>query len=1068
MKYILTISILIGLSIPQEGSAQEARGGSVRDIASDQPIGGAAIRSLKTRLSTSTDKNGMFRLKTDARDTLIVQCLGYGSDTVVVGGQGPLDLYLTPVHRQIDEVLVNSGYQELSAKEITGAVQVLSRSDLQRQAGANILERLGNVATGVLFKTSEASNPQQKLGLSIRGPSTINGPVDPLVVLDGFIYEGDISNIDPNSIESISLLKDAAASAIWGARAGNGVIVLSSKNGSAQHRKVDVTFEHSSGFQRKSNWGSLFQVPTPEFIATEKMLFDKGYYDTQIGRNPEMALTPAIEVLLARREGRISASDSAATIDKLLAQDGQRNFAEHFQAAPHLGQSFVNLSGKAEKMTYNVGAGHTSTATESRAKGDKFNFYMGNNYRPIERLDVGINLTYSQNTNHSGMPAYNQLSFGGKAVPYMAFMDDDGIPIAFDTRYRKAFMDDFHTGKLLDWNYYPLTDHAHSKTRSTTTDIFVSIRSGYQLFPFLKLLLGVQYQKESQHSAVTHDKESFYARNMINAFTEIDPTTGALIYRVPLGGVDIQDRADRNAYTARGQANFSKYFDKHYINGIVGAEMRENGSRGSAQTLYGYSDDPLRSTAVDHVTRFRTLPVGASSVILGSPSLSRRLNRFISTYANIAYLYHGRYGMSASIRKDGGNIFGVHANDRWNPFWSVGLSWNMAQERFLAQGVFSTLKLRSTLGYSGNVDLGKTPLPIAENISGRFTDFPALVISSLNDPGLRWEKVRTLNVGVDFALKSGVISGAVDAFVKNGVDLYGLSLYDYTAWGKSGTITTNTASMRGAGIEANLLFDLIRTRKFSWSSNLLFNYNRNKTTDYYHSGLVGITSFLGDGSRITPLVGKPLNAIAGYTWAGLDAAGNPQGLLEGAPSVDYVKIREEANQKGEDGGNIRFLGSAVPQVYGALIHTLSYRRVSLSVNVSYRSDYYFKDPVTSYSQFFKSGIAYRDFEDRWQGSGDERNTDVPAMAYPANEERDSFYAVADINMHKGDHIRLEYVNLSWTPTFAYRNKQMNGSLFVNVKNLGRLWSVNGAGVDPDYAGQLGPLRTVTLGVRLKL
>jgi len=330
---------------------------------------------------------------------------------------------------------------------------------------------------------------------------------------------------------------------------------------------------------------------------------------------------------------------------------------------------------------------------------------------------------------------------------------------------------------------------------------------------------------------------------------------------------------------------------------------------------------------------------------------------------------------------------------------------------------------------------------------------------------LRWEKVSTLNLGLDFSFFKSRVSGSVDYYIKTGKDLYGLTEFDYTAWGKSNTVTKNVAAMRGKGWDFNVATKNL-DKVFKWDSRLLLNLNKNKTTAYYRKLNTGVFSFLGDGNSITPIAGMPLNALSAFKWMGLDAQGDPQGMLAGEVSKDYSAIRNSALNEGIAGGSIVFYGSAKPQIFGSLINTLGWKDWTASFNISFKADYYFRKPATSYYSLYNQGIAFPDFETRWQKNGDELKTTMPAMQYPIEDFRDALYLQSEINVLKADHLRLEYVSIAWNKEMKMADRAMRVKFYGNASNLGLLWTSNRQGIDPEFPYSIAPPLTLSFGCQL--
>lgn len=1063
--------LLVVLSLLHVAFAQQpiVVSGRIVDQSSGHPIPAATIKSLAGGHLVSSNSDGRFTIRlTKLPDTLIVQHMGYQLQRLPIRQMtGRMDVYLVEAAELLEEAVVNTGYQTLRPNEVTGAVQVLGSEDLQQQVGTDILQRLNNIAVGVRFDNEPIVNPgRQKLAVSVRGLSTINGPLDPLVVLDGFIYEGDIANIDPNSIDNITVLKDAAATSIWGARAGNGVIVLTTKRGRSHQRETRISINKTTIVKAKPDLYDMYEMPSADYIDIEEMLFANGYYERQISRTPFSSLTPATEVFQRRNAGLISPADSAREIQRLKLLDGRKAYADIFLENPLIDQYTISIDGGSTTNAYGFNVGYTTNKNETGGGARKLNLHLANNFRPVDKLALDISTYYTNSRARSGKPGYEELSYGGKNIPYLEFFDENDQAIPIGITYRPSFMEEHFAGHYLDWNYYPTQDWRLSRSSTGTEEIYSNASIQYNLFPFLVASLSGQYQLQRSETERLDEPDSYRARVMVNQFSSIDAITGNVVYNVPKGGIRQINAAQASSYTVRAQANVSHGWKVYRLTGIAGAEIRQNKREGNGFTAYGYDDDPLTSIRVDHVNSFQTVPNQGSSTISGAPSFSKNLNRFVSLYTNWALLFMDRYSVSASMRRDGANVFGAATNDKWKPFWHVGAFWDIAKEPFFRSVYFPSLKMRVTYGYSGNVDLIKTPLPVGSSAIGRYTNYPAIVISTLNDPTLRWEEVGTLNLGLDFATKEGVLSGTVDYYVKNGRDLYGLSTYDYTVWGLQGAITKNTASMRSSGLDISLITGNLR-RTVRWDTRYLVSYNRNKTVDYYSQFNTELVSLLGSGNSITPIIGKPLNAISAYKWGGLDEHGNPQGYLGGELSTNYVAIRNEARDSGAEETNLVFVGSTKPQWFGSIINTFSYKQFSLSLNVSFKGGYFFRRKATAYSTLFSNGTAYADVENRWKQPGDERLTNMPSMTYPAVQNRDTFYGMAEIHILSGNHARLEYLNFSWHPEFMVNGRTVRADIFSNVSNVGIIWTANKDRLDPEFADRLSPLRTVAFGVRIQ-
>jgi len=311
----------------------------------------------------------------------------------------------------------------------------------------------------------------------------------------------------------------------------------------------------------------------------------------------------------------------------------------------------------------------------------------------------------------------------------MQFFDNDGKEISFDGDFRRSYLDQNFGANYLDWSYYPLSEYNYSKTTKNLTELFASAGISYQILPYLKLTASGQHQKQASKSEFLSEMESYSARLLINKFTQVDPVTGKVSYPVPRAGINKIGESEGQSYTVRSQLNLDQRLSAHHLIGIVGAEMRQNTQRGGAYTVYGYNSIPLTSQAVDFINLSRTSPDALLQTIVGSPDFTKTVNRFVSTYINFSDIWKEKYGISFSFRQDGANIFGANTNDKWSPLWSVGGFWDLGKEQFMELPWLDNLKLRATFGYSGNVDLTRTPEPIANIETARYTNYPMLSIN---------------------------------------------------------------------------------------------------------------------------------------------------------------------------------------------------------------------------------------------------------------------------------------------------------------------------------------------------
>lgn len=1022
----------------------------------------ATIRSKRNGMSLSQpDGQYSLNLKT-LPDTLTFSAIGYITLTKVITKAEILNLKMTPNVQALNEVVVQTRYQTLKPNEINGTVSVISEQALQATTGTNILDRILNQSSGLLLNTGKSpGNPQNKTNISIRGLGTIDGPLDPLIVLDGFIYEGDINNINPNDVENVSILKDASAASIWGARAGNGVIVITSKKGKL-NQSLQIGFNANTIIESLPDLFAISQMETKDYIGIEKMLFDQGYFNDQITRFPFRALSPAVELMLQHRQGNLSAQQLQAKLDYLATQDSRQNYLDAFYTHAITQQYGLNLKGGSNNNSYYISAGYDHGLSETFAKNSRLNLKVSNDFKFSQKLTLSTLASYTAFNSQSGRPSYNSITTAGRTPIYLSFRDENGNPIPIDRFYRAAYTDTAARGKLLDWKYYPLDNHNHEYQTANRQEFFASAALKYKLADFLQLDLGFQHQQQRIENLSHAQPESYTARNLVNTYSQFNYTTQAVRYIVPVGGTLNSRFSNVASTTARTQLNLDKKLGVHAINAILGAEGRNVNNSSDGNNRFGYYADPLSFTDVDIVTRYPEFLTKSTSAIGGSASLSRTQQRFLSFYGNFSYSYQGKYHLSASARKDGSNIFGANTNDRWKPLWSAGIGWSISNESFYNLSFLPTLNLKATYGHSGNVDLSRTALPIAAYGSNTTSGLRYTRIVTINNPELKWEQLSQLDLKLDFATKKNRISGTISYYIKKGTDLYGTAPYDYTTWGRSAVLTRNVAAMKGTGIDLDLRGKIL-VGKFQWNAELFFSRNESKTTDYYRSSGADLHGLLNGGNRISPIIGMPLYGIAAYRWAGLDANGNPQGYVGGQPSINYTAITGEASATGN---NLVFIGRSSPLYFGALINTFSYQQFSLSVNVNFKLAYYFMKNSINYNSMIVSGSTHADYAGRWQQPGDENRTHVPSFIYPANANRGGIYNASEIHADRADHARLSYIRLAYMPNIATWGIGLRRlEMFGGLQNGGILWRRNRDHIDPDYNNQIPPTKQFTIGLR---
>lgn len=1037
-----------------------------------EPIDGATVQVKGNPISTITNAEGKFRLKNVPDSaTIIISHIAFARKEYKVSGEPEILIILKTKSENLREVKIiySSGYQAIPKERSTGSFILIDNKKINEQVGTNILDRLNGVVGGILFDNTKLLTDQRTLNISVRGLSTINGQQDPLIVVDNFPYDGNIGNINPNDVESITILKDATAASIWGTRAGNGVIVITTKKGRL-NQPLRVAFNTSVIMNEKPNLFYLQQMKSSDYIDIEKMLFAQGYYDSKLTDPSQPAVSPVIEILNNEKNGIITNAEANEKINMLRNKDIRNEYNKYFYQKAFTQQYNINISGGSGNIGYLISGSYDKNIGNLSEQTQRLNFHLENSYKPVKNLELSLGVIYTSINTSNGKPAHGSITVDGRPIPYLSFADayEKALPVALNLR--EEYTSNAGNGKLLDWKYYPLQDYKHFSSKGNSYELLTNIGLQYQVIKGLRGEVRFQYENQSTTNKSLQDIDSYGTRNLINTFSQIDPTSGNVFYAIPVGSILGLTNGKVESYNIRGQLNFNRQLNKSTISGIVGAEARQTQLTNNTNTVYGYDENLLTTSKVDFVNPHPSFINGSLSYIDPGLSFQDKLYRFVSYFANAAYTYNNKYTISGSIRKDATNLFGVKANEKWRPpFWSAGMSWEISEESFYNKILLPYLKMRITYGYSGNVDLSRTAYTVmAYQGSNNYTGFQQGIITQFSNPELRWEKVSQLNIGVDFALQRDILSGSIEYYKKKGIDLFGPSLIDYTSGLGTPTVMKNVASMVGNGMDFTLKAKYI-DNTFKWSTDFLFSYNLSKATNYYNSIDQLPASFLvgqGKGNSIGIIVGKPLYSVISYKWAGLDNKGDPQGYIDNIPSTNYGAIFN-AKGKYKDSANIIYNGSSVPMFFGAIGNTFTFKGVSLFVNISYKLGYYFRKSSLSYDALFKNGIGHSDFSKRWEKEGDEKNTDIPSLRYPNDANRDNFFLLSEANVEKGDHIRLQFINISYTLNGSLiRHSPFNAfQLYANASNLGIIWKANKVGLDPDSPSSIPITKSYAIGLR---
>lgn len=991
------------------------------------PLAGANITVNGAKNANySSDQDGMFTLRAAPGDVLVISYIGFTTTTAQV----PLDsryvtVKLTPKSTKLQEtVIVSTGYQRLPKERAAGSFGIINQSTLEKRSNYDISTYMEGQVPGLLISPTG--------DITIRGESTISSTADknPLIVVDGFPIERPISSINPNDIESITVLKDASAASIWGVRASNGVIVIQTKRGASSVKNLDVSFTSTLSITEQPSLSALPFASTQSFIDYEKYRVDNKLVNF-VGK-PRPAISPVIDAYMNHP------ATADALVDSLKNIHSFDEFSSLFMRPATRQQYAINIGGKgaqtSQRMSFSYDKVNESFNQNSSER------YVADVFEtmrivPKVNLEVGLNYVVN-NVRNNGM----SLSDIKKLLPYQTIVDANGNYVPQPQTFYQSDKDSLvKAGLPYNWDYNMLQDYRNNNNVTKNNYVVANTRLNYNIFKGLDA--NVSYQFESGTTGITnlYNQETYYTRNMVNFSSSIK--NNVVTSGIPKGSIYKESANRFYSHTLRGQLRYDGALDKkgeHYLSGIAGLEIREVGNKFSNQTKYGYNEQSLQYTPVDY-THYYTNIIGGQALIPDETVFQDIVNRFVSYYGNVGYTFKDRYTLNGSGRLDKTNLFG--SSDRYRNvwLWSSGISWQIHKEPFFKSDFFKSLILRATYGINGNVDRSTSPYLIANVATDRQTNLPYAYVSNPSNPLLRWEKTAVVNVGVDFSILKDRLRGSVEYYNRYSTDLLGNSTVNGTYGFNSAYI--NYASLRNTGTDIRLTGVIVKSA-FNWNATLNYSYNKNKVTKV-DLPQKSVGAYLASVAQ----EGLPLHYLYSYKWAGLSSTGAPQVYNEKGAVVDY-------KTDVTDPAALLYQGSTVPTHYGALINEFSYKGFSLVTNFTFKLGYKFLVPVIKYQTV--SDNAYQvmnDWDKRWKQPGDEKITNTPAAPTSISGLNiyDKYAQYADVNVESASIIRFRELLLNYTFPSAWIKKYPSSKLTlgIQIRNLAS-YKFNKAGLDPEY------------------
>lgn len=1028
--------------------------GKVTEEEGGAPMPGVSIVQKGTDKGTLTDDNGQYKMVVPDQATLVFSSVGTISREFLIANSRTLDVALASAASTLGEVVV-IGYGTVNKKDLTGSVSSVKSEDIVQTSPINIEQALQGRAAGVQIISSEGS-PDAGINIRIRGASSVNASNSPLYVIDGFPVDGDnksssvglgnstsspLSGINPSDIESIEVLKDASATAIYGSRGSNGVIIISTKSGKKGIPKV--TLDMNFGVSKISKY--LDVLDGQDFI---------NYYHELTKPPPQGDL------------GWQSYRDTAAPytpipIDQLKTHDWQR---EAFRNT-YVSDNKVAISGGTDYTKYYAGLGYTSSNGIVRNNDyQRFSLNFKLEQKIKKTLKIGINLTAAQTLKNGSVSSTDGAKLTSGLINNIALFR----PVEPNRYYAGADLDP--TGEL------------------------VSERSGELVNPNVRVEKETQGQKGFQTFFNTFlEYEPIKGLRFNTKFGgNLDNNVGRAWYpaefgwgRIKGGGLAMLNQRQTIGWLNENTVNYEKTIAKdHKITLLAGFTNQKSNAQFFQLQGQGFQ---IPGVNIDNISSATVFDPALNRSDATQWTLQSGLSRF-------NYSYKGKYLLTASVRRDGSSRFAP--GNKWGTFPSAAFAWNAGEEKFVRNLLpsVSTFKFRVSYGLTGNQGIPlyqsqATLNPIPYEYSSSVVT--GLYATRLANPALTWEKTKQFDAGFELGFLNNRFELNVDYYKKNTFDLLLAKPISYVSGFSSAFF--NIGSVFNEGLEISLNTTNIKTKDFSWATNFNISFNRNTvgslgldgTDRFFTSGLPYDGSYSGYLNDYMVQTGQAMGAIYGWKAAGvyqyadftefdgLDltasiakfneviASGKAFTLKSGvapykgnSPRPGYMRLADIAGPNGGapdgivDENDRTIIGNPTPKHFGGFSNNFKYKGFTLDVlfTWSYGNDIYNKNLIDGASAAVSFRNQWGFVRDRWTPEKPSETMYAVNGRVNAGADRTSSFFIED-----GSYLRLQNVTLSYNVPNKVAKTMKIGSakFFVSLNNL-HVWTKY-RGFDPEVS-----------------
>lgn len=1068
--------------------------GKIISDADGLPLPGASIKIKGSTKATTTNNNGEFSITVADGDILVVSVIGYITQEISTNGKTAINVRLRQDTKALSEVVV-TGYQELNKKLFTGSSTKLKAVDVQRNGIQDVSRMLeGQVAGVSVQNVSGTFGAAPKI--RIRGASSLNGDNKPLWVVDGIMLEdlvnisneqlssGDattligssVAGLNPDDIESFEILRDAAATAMYGARAMNGVVVVTTKKGKNTEGKPIVSYSGNFTTYLKPTYDQFDIMNSADQMQVYLDMENKGWLrHSDVSRSISGGVYRKMYDLMYDYNpttGQFALRNDAPSRLQFLNRYANANtdwFGTLFRNSLMQDHSLSITSGTSKSKFY----ASTSFLNDSGwTVGDavkRFTGMLRGNFDLTDRLQIEI-LSQGSIRDQRSPGTVNQEN---NEVLGQVDRDFDINPFNYALRTSRTLTPYDLNGnrEFFTQNYAPFNILEELENNSIkTTLIDLKLQGGLKY----KILDGLKYSFTGAYRYVKSDREhsiteysnaanayrAYYNTNVIenNKFLYQDPSKPGSLPSIvlPEGGFYNVSSNGLVNYFMRHDVEYDKVFNEDHLFNVLGVfEMRAIDRQDRFSNGVGYQFDNggvpfINSDYYKQAIEANAYPYG----------MGKGYERFLSYAVKAAYSYKGKYSFNATGRYDGSNLLGESPTARWLPTWNVSGAWNIHEEDFFKkQSVLSRATIRATYGLTASTANARNSSLILRNQTTRRTDDvdkeSSIYIDGLENSELTWEKTYDTNLGFDLGFMKDRFSLSIDLYNRRGFDLIGL--FPTAGIGGQGLKNANYADMKSKGIEFTLNARVINNDQFKWSTNLNFGYHVGEITRLDYDPTIFKLITPSGGSR----VGYPQSGLFSIVYDGLDHD-------TGVPTFINEKGERHSKNVYFQSNNLQYLkyeGQVDPKITGGFTNRFSYKGFSLSALVTFsagnkvRLNPNFSDSYTDLTATSK------DFLNRWTKPGDEAFTDVPAIAdkfivgnFANTEKPYNSYNYSTARVADGGFARLKQVMLFYQlpKIWASAIGASNASVGVVGNNVWLIYSdkrLNGQ--DPEFFGAGG-------------